>query len=67
VLGQVREATKAGKRLIALMAQRGDDPKDRFVANILTDAFMWLRDAGTPEDDEPIGASESSTRAEQFG
>jgi hypothetical protein len=67
VLGQVREATKAGKRLIALMAQRGDDPKDRFVANILTDAFMWLRDAGTPEDDEPMGASGSSTQAEQFG
>jgi hypothetical protein len=67
VLGQMREAAKAGKCLIALMAQRGDDPKDRLVANMLTNAFMWLRDHGSPEENGPISASERSTQTAQFG
>jgi hypothetical protein len=63
----MREAAKAGRCLIALMAQRGDDPKDRLVANMLTNAFMWLRDNGSPEENGPIRASEPSTQTEQFG
>jgi hypothetical protein len=54
VLRQSLEATNAGRRLITLMAQRGDDPKDRAVARILTDAFTWLRDAGIAHENELI-------------
>jgi len=55
VLGQTLEATNAGRRLITLMAQRGDDPKDRAVARMLTDAFTWLRDAGIAHENKLIG------------
>jgi hypothetical protein len=67
VLGQMREATKAGTRFIALMAQRGDDPKDPAVASMLTDAFTWLRDARTAEESGPINASDQDGQREQSG
>jgi hypothetical protein len=67
VLRRAPEATKAGRRLITLMAQRGDDPKDQVVASMLTDAFLWLRDAAPPEENGPISALEQGAKREHFG
>jgi hypothetical protein len=67
VLRRMPEATKAGRRLIALMAQRGDDPKDQVVASMLTEAFMWLRDAVPPEENGPISALEQGAQREHIG
>jgi hypothetical protein len=48
VLGEIQQAVKAGRRLVGLMAERGDDPKDQDVAAMLADAFAWFRKGGVP-------------------
>jgi hypothetical protein len=43
VLGEMAEAARAGKAVLRLVVDAGEDPSNKVVASLLADAFSWLR------------------------